>query len=618
MHELSFTRTTAGKITILTSVAGIVIFAALFLINFGAQELQKVEAQGTATTTLTVLNTPPQWDVLAEEQYGSSTTTPTNSTTDVSWVAWATDPSNQPYFLLLCNTSNPPTASSASGYGNLGSAPPSCSATSTRWAVSASTTSGQRARAATTTTEAMVESNSWWAWVCDDDPVLPRCNAASSQGSGTTSSPFLVNHRPVISSFTNNSPTLPGASVLFTSSSSDPDIVSAPDTVKLFVCSTNAFSTTTQSCTATTLATSTFVASNATGSYPITIPTQDQNYNAFGFIVDNHGHDASPQGGNSQITVSNASPTVVTSQVILNGGNSLVLTGQATQTTGFTLQFELSDNNSCLTSTSSAEMTGYQLAVFRTTIGTTTCNTGSAAYNPNNCYPSGASASTWNLSCTSSSTSCTGSSDLTQVFNCTFPLWYVADPTDGGATNTVHFATNWSAAIRGSDNNGATSSYSVGDFPQELNSLLAYSLGTVAIPYGSLEPGQMTDPLVASTSFRATGNVGLDQTLSGQSMCNYYTTAVHCNNSGTSTIAETNQVFATSSVAYNTASSAGNALASSTYKNLELNVLKSTATNTQEFKYTYWGISVPSTITYSGLYTGENTFIGVVGEPAEW
>lgn len=617
MSELSFTRTTAGKISILTAVVGVAVFFAFFFLNFGAQELPRVVADDSATTTLTVLNTPPQWDVFAEEAVGSSTTTPTNSTYQVRWQGTATDPSGQPYFLILCNTSNPPTASSAASYGNLGSAPPSCSATSTMWARSASTTSGAQAIAATTTTEAMAESNSWWAWVCDDDPVLPRCNAASSQGTGTTSSPFNVNHRPVVSSFTNNSPTLPGVAVTFTSSSSDPDVVDAADTVKIFVCTTNSFSTTTETCGATMLASSTFVAQHATGSYTVTIPTQDQDYDAWGFIIDNHSHLASPQAGNSQFTVANAAPSVVTSQVFINGGNDLVLTQHASQTTGFTLQFELSDNNTCENSVAGDELVDYQLALFRTTVGTSTCTPGST-FNPTNCYPSEVGTNNWNLSCTASSTSCGVYPDTTQVFNCTFPLWYVADPTSGGATNTVHFATDWSAAIIGVDDDGATSSYSVGDFPRELNSFLGYALDTLSIPYGQLEPGQQTDPLVASTTFRATGNVGLDQNLSGESMCNTYTSAVNCPDSATSTISEEEQVFATSSETYANAVSYGFTLSSTTVKELEINVPKSTATATQASSTTYWGIAVPSSITFSGVYTGENTFMGVVGEPSEW
>ncbi len=617
MQELSFTRTTAGKITVLTSIVGVAVFAAVFLFNLGAQELQKVEAQSLATTTLTVLNTPPQWTVDAQEQLGSSTSTPTNSGTQVSWVATATDPSNQPYFLLLCDTANTPTATSATT--TLGTNPPRCSATSTvRWAVSTSTVSGQQARAATTTLESFAEQNTWYAWICDDDFILPRCNSLSKQGTGTTSSPFLVNHRPRISSFTNDSPTLPGAVVTFSSSSSDPDVVSSPDRIQLFVCSTNSFSTTTQTCNATTIATSSLLTNNASSSYTIPIPYVDQNYNAFGFILDEHGHDANPQGGLSAFTVANATSTINPGDITLNGTSTLILTVDAGQTTGFTLDFTVNDNNSCLNSASTTEIINYQASVFRTTIGSSTCNA-NGTFNANNCYPSGVGTSTWNLSCTASSTSCTGTSDTTKLYNCTFPLWYVADPTDGSATTSIHFATDWSAAVSAVDDDFATSSFTTGSIGKELQAFLAFALDTLAIPYGQLEPGNFTPTLTASTSFRATGNIGLDQRLSGEAMCNTYTTAVNCPNSATSTIPEYEQVFATSTVGYGAASTSGNVLSSSSPGVfLDLNVPKSTSTSVQATARTYWGINVPISITFSGSYTGENTFIGVASNPLQW
>jgi hypothetical protein len=101
-------------------------------------------------------------------------------------------------------------------------------------------------------------------------------------------------------------------------------------------------------------------------------------------------------------------------------------------------------------------------------------------------------------------------------------------------------------------------------------------------------------------------------------MCRTYTTAVTCPTSATSTIAERYQVFATSSVSYGTASSSGDFLSSTTAKELEVNILKPTATSTQTSKLTYWGIEVPSTITLAGAYTGENTFTAKISEVAEW
>jgi hypothetical protein len=101
-------------------------------------------------------------------------------------------------------------------------------------------------------------------------------------------------------------------------------------------------------------------------------------------------------------------------------------------------------------------------------------------------------------------------------------------------------------------------------------------------------------------------------------MCTYYTSAVTCNNSATSTIAEHHQVFATSSVTYSTATTSGNRLSSTTQKLLDLNVAKSISTSTAASKNTYWGIHIPITLTLAGAYKGENTFYAAVSAPSQW
>jgi hypothetical protein len=143
---------------------------------------------------------------------------------------------------------------------------------------------------------------------------------------------------------------------------------------------------------------------------------------------------------------------------------------------------------------------------------------------------------------------------------------------------------------------------------------MAFSLNTTTIAYGSLEPGQFTSPLVATTTLNATGNVGLDQTIYGSDMC---TTYPGCNvGSNTSTISIDNQKFATSSVAYGSA--AAFTATSSPGSLLDINILKTTSTSTPQQKTTYWGIQIPITITLSGDYTGQNTVIGVKGEAQSW
>ncbi len=622
MSSMPKTLHTAGKITVLTSLVGVVVFSTMFLLNLGAEEFQQVQAQGIATTSVNVLNTPPQWTIDAQEEIGSSTTTPTNTGSQVAWVATATDSNGAPYFLLICDTATPPIPGQASSTNDLGTAPPSCVATSTQWAVSASTTSGSEARAATTTLEAWDEENDWYAWVCDDDPDNARCNVLFKQGTGTTSSPFNVNHRPTFTAYSDDSSasSVPGTLVTFTSTADDADITGTADTVKLFVCSTNSFNLTTSACTASTIATSTFVATNPTATYTIVIPTRDANYGAYGFVIDNHGHGASggQQGVDSVLTVGNAVPYVNAGDITLNNGGNIILTVPAGETTGFTVQFAASDNNSCQTSTSSSEIVGYDLSVYRTGVNSTTSCDALNEYDANDCYTSAVPASTWNLSCTASTTSCTGPTDLNVIYNCTFPLWYIADPTDDTSTTTPYAGTNWVAAASAIDDDGAQSTLIPGTIYQHVQQLLAFALDTVAIPYGSLEPGTRNEVLNATTTMRATGNVGLDQLLTGESMCRTYTTAVTCPNSATSTIAERYQVFATSTASYGSASSSGRFLSSTTAKELEVNILKPTATSSQTSKITYWGIEVPGTITLAGAYTGENTFIAKLSEAVQW
>ncbi len=600
---------TAGKITVYTTFIGVLVFTVAFIFNLGAKEITKADAQSSATTTVTVVNTPPAWTVDAQELVGSSTTTPTNAGDTVTWTAVGTDANAERYYLLLCSTN-------ASATPNSGSAP-TCGG-GTQWGVSASTTSGQAATVSTTTDASWSEVNVWYAFICDGSASTPRCNSQVKQGTGTTSSPFEVNHRPSFSIFNDNSPALPGQSVTFTSTSSDTDTSGTADTVKLFVCASAGFDTVTDTCTGTTLASTTVgVSADASATYTIVIPTQDQNYSAFGYVIDNHGFEASGGAHNtdSTLSVSNASPTVSGATISINGGTNMSLVTEAGETTGFALSFSTTDNNSCdaVGGGNGDEMVDYNLSLYRSGVGSTTCSV-SGPYNANNCYPSSLATTTWNLSCTASTTSCSGASDTDIVWDCTFPLWYIADPTDGIASTTQYSAQNWLSQVQAIDDDAATGPLSESTLGVDVTSLLAFALNTLSIPYGSLEPGQQTDPIVATTTISATGNVGLDKDVTGESMCTTYSGSTPCPQSASSTIPESEQVFATSSVMY----AQGVSLSSTTPKVIQINVPKSTATSTQASSNAYWGIRIPGTITYAGSYTGENTFTAILSNSSEW
>lgn len=608
LQERSKYLKTAGKITMAAAISGLLVFAFVFLFNAGKTELLKVEAQ-TATTTITVLNTPPQWITLAHEEFESSSSTPTNSGTAISWVAVAENNGGAPYYLIVCSTNATPTIPvTGQPYCNGG----------VQWGVSTSTVESTQARVSTTTTEVGAfagEVLPWFAWVCDNDPVNPRCNNTYSQGiNATNSSPFHVNFRPTLTNVTSNSPVDPGAVLTFNSTSSDGNVVRGPDDIFLYVCNGNDFVPSTRSCVSGVLAsTSAGVNSDAAASFTLPSVIRDDVYDAYVFVVDEYNH--AGQGGvhatNEGFTVNNVAPTVASGMISINGGSNISLSVPAGETTGYTLTFETSDANSCRNAGNNPEMVANQVALFRTSFGTSTCTGLAGSYNANSCYPSGAGAAVWNLSCTASTTSCTGSSDPTQLWSCTFPLWFVADPTDG---SSPYSADTWSAAIAGVDDNNATGTATIGATPVEVLSFPAIDLLTAEIPYGALEPGENTGTLDATTTILSVGNTGLNQNVEGEAMCPGFSVGSPCGNSATSTIPDFKQEFATSSVSYNS----GFDLSSSTPQLLELRVPKTTSTSTPNNGVTYWGIEVPIAITTAGAYTGLNTFYAVTSGAAFW
>lgn len=612
---------TAGKITVVTTLAGLLVFMVAFMFDVGTKEFSRVSAQ-TATTTLTVLNTPPQFTLNAHEQTESSTSTPTNSGDQVVWNAIGEDSNSAPYFLLVCSTNASPTANAAPDVGSLGTMPPTCGG-GVQWAVSTGTVSGQPAIAATTTTEAapFAEIQEWYAWVCDDDPFNPRCNNIPVQGySATNSSPFNVNSRPVLSDFNNDGPADPGATLVFHSTSSDPDTVGGEDAIYLVVCSSNSdYSASLNTCPNDFIASTTItLLSDASATYTLPAIIRDDTYAAYGYIVDEHGHEASSNPLNQDFNVNNVAPVVLSGDIDLNGGSDIVLTVPAGETPSTTLDFTIRDANSCLNAASTSEITSFTVAVFRSGVGTTTCDGSAGSYDPNNCYPSGVPTATWNLSCTATTTCASPLQDYMD-YTCEFPLWFIADPTDAGPeTPAALAAQNWSAGVSGTDDDAVTGAMSTTSSPVDLTSFTAIDIESAQIAYGAIEPGFDSGTLSATSSALNVGNTGLDQEVRGDAMCGTYGPSTPCSNSATSTIPDNQQKFASTSLSY--ASGLAFALSSTTNQEVELDIPKTTGTSSAAWEqdYTYWGIAVPISITLAGSYQGLNTFTAVTAEAADW
>jgi hypothetical protein len=630
---------TAGKISILTAFVGMLVFAVAFIFDFGAKDLNRVSAQSQATTTLTVLNTPPFYLVEPYEAIGSSSTQPTNSGDEIRWEAIAEDSNDAPYFLLVCSTNATPTAGQASGIGNLGTAPPSCGPGAIQWAVSTSTVSETLAFAATTTVDRsnpaslFNEQNEWYAWVCDDDPVQGECSASSQGLFGTSSSPFFVNSRPVFTAAGNSGAVDPGDNIVFTSSSTDDDTFNGfdgDDNLFLVVCATNSYDPTTDNCTdpadtiASTILSFSFKEDPA-ATTSIGVPTQDQSYEAYYFVRDQFGHEAT-NTIQFDYTVNNVAPTVASSTILMfgqSGGVNLEIFEQGGETPSSTLNFTIEDANSCEAAGGGPEFsttTGFAVSIYRSssTDSLTNCDPladPTGQYNPNRCYPSGVGPDVWALTCTATTT-CSDPTNQTGIdFTCDFPLWFVADPTDGGPFS----GDDWRAAVQGIDTDFATGTLSVTDFPRQLESALYMDIVDAAIAYGDVAPGDQsgTPPgtLTATSVVLAVGNVGLDHEIQGEAMCPEFSATTTCSGNPDNTIEDFRQQYATTTTNYGAIDTF--ALASTTPlpgSDLELDVPKTTATSSPSTGTTFWGIEVPSSIIVAGAYTGLNTFTAVTDE----
>jgi hypothetical protein len=439
-----------------------------------------------------------------------------------------------------------------------------------------------------------------------------------------------MNSRPTLTSATPAGAINPGDTLTFTSVSSDPDSDPAADNLFLVVCANPGdYNTTTNTCDANFIASTTGSQTDdvnaATGTASI---LRDGTRSAHAFLVDQHGHEALGSGENVDYTVNNVAPTIVSGDVVLNGGTDIILSNAAAgETTGLTLDFTVTDANSCMneSDTPGSEISGIQAAIYRTSVGTSTgggCNPTDSTYNPNFCYESSQAPAVWNLNCTATTTSCTGPTDDTIIYECTFPLWFLADPTDDGP----HVADSWSAAVAGIDDQFATSSLTEGDTPVPLISAPYFSLVTAEIPYGGLAPGEGFTTLgvreedggAATTTIQNIGNTGLDQELDGSAMCpTFVSTSSDCSLAGTSTVFAQSQRFGASAIPYLDAAAfvlPTTSVGSPAF--LDLNVIETTATSTFAEGLTYWGIEVPSAVTVAGTYTGLNTFY--IRTDADW
>lgn len=529
----------------------------------------------TVTTSVTVGNSAPSFTAGPAESTESSSTNPTNVGTAVTWQATATDSNSENYYLIVCSTNSvSPTNGGA----------PTCGGT--QWCISSSTISGSQATCNRTMLAGDAETNNWYAFVCDSNASAANCSTGN-QGTGATGSPYIVNHAPAFSAISNDGPKNPGETVTWSATASDSDTSGAADTVKLIVCKTTGLSG--DACDgggSDTWCSSSLVSSNPTCGYAIPTPTADQANNAYVYVVDSHNFGATSgnQASNVSYTVNNTAPVV--SSVTFNGGNAIDLTEGTT--TNVSVTATVTDNNSC----DAGEIATTYAYAYRSGVGYSGCDTAGEANN-NYCYAE--------VTCTVVGGSCTGPTDASANYTCTVTYQYYADPTD---VATLYPAENWLATFKAIDDDSATNAVEVAG-GVEMNSLTALDV-TSALSYGALDVGQSNDPLDKTTTITPTGNVGLDQELSGTDMCSDYPTC------SAGVIGVAYQKYSLASL---TAYASGSVLSTSATE-VELNLAKATS-GSPTTKNTWWGILIPSG-TVPGSYSGLNTIGAVKGETANW
>lgn len=574
-------------------IAVLVVIVLVIVVGLNFKDL-KVQAD-TADTTVDVGNVVPSITVSPVEDpashngtgTGDTANNPTNVGSNVTFKATATDSNGDDYTLVLCKTAG------TSGTDCDGGA-------SDRWCVSSATTSGVEASCTYTTLAGDSESNAWWGYACDSN----GCSSAD-QGTGNSGTPFYVNHVPTFTAYSDDSGKNPGETVTWTTTSEDADSDAADDTVTLYVCTTNAFTSgASPPCDVSEWCHDTSPGiSNSSCTYAVPTPTQDGDSNAYGYVVDNHGLAASggSQGTDSTLTVNNVAPTIAAANIALkdtDGTGNLELTTEEGETQDFYVEFIVTDNNSCENSASGDEIASAIVHAYRSGIGQASCDS-DGEDNANNCYANAHSGTGGQCIQDVSVDACSGSSDSTVGWKCEFPLQYHADPT---VAATQYPTENWLVSVQATDDDSAASSLIEDSDGNELDTFVMYDVddGSASISYGTLAPEATSAD--QTNTVEATGNVGLDTTLYGTNMTD----------NGNS-IAVGQQHYDTADNAYGSMT----ALLVDPGAELELNVGKTTTTGTPASADIHWKIQIPAAQT-PGTYTGTNTIVGATGESAGW
>jgi hypothetical protein len=555
----------------LNSVIGAKVF---FGLNINHPEVQ-AQTGDTATTQVTVRNAPPVFSVDAREVPASTSTSPINNGSTIDFEADATDPENNDYYLIVCESAGV-IASTTGG-------PPEC--TGNELCVSTSTLITNTASCTATVNDA-AETQDWFAYVCDTHATEGECSVDYSQGAApgnyASSSPFYINHAPSFTAVaTTDDDKDPGEDYTVTATVTDGDVVVDQDELTLYICGSNSW-TVGGGCDGQEFCQATSTSPDISCTWATTTPAVDNAYSYWAFVKDEHDFAATGNSQTDTYTVNNVAPQV--SSVRLNGSVDITLNIKNASEVVATSSAIITDNNTCNDITDATSSIYY-----------------SAVTNEHNCTPDDDDCYQIGLtSCEVVAGSCVGTSTQASVI-CSTTLAFHTDPTDGSGGN-FPYTGNWLAGIKGIDDDNAfgvgTTSPSYG---VEVITSLALTVQEAGIDYLSVTGGTNTGLVNATTTIENYGNAPLDTQFSGTDMIQ----------AGVTYIIAPEQRFGTTSATY---LSLAYPLPATTTGALlgEVSIVKPdddvSLTVTDEV---YWGINIPSGKP-SGIYNGLNTFQAVL------
>lgn len=505
---------------------------------------------------------------------GSSTATPTNVGSNVTFSTTATDPNSDGYWLAICKTGGSITPS---GSG----AAPTCTAGA--WCISSSAVASGASNSCTYTTQQSDSmSNSWEAYACDNNGNGSSCSTVSSGDS-----PFNVNHPPVIGTVTigpsygSSASVNPGnggtGAVYFRVAVTDPDTETPADTIDMYVCSeaTTSFNPATGACTGgSVLCSVTGVASGAnadcTASTLAPIPTSHGTKNVKIYLRDSSSTKLKDNGTNNahSYSVTDTAPIVSgfnisQNPLIPSAGSSVVQSFTAT----------LTDNNG-YADIESAFGTIYvspaTLVDSGATAGSCTTDSELNCYDTPVCDLSGGSGATVTVTCGGAGNALT--------------TWYNIAP-----------SASWKAHVSAV---GATTYSLASEGTFTVNALNAINITQATIPYGTLALGATS--AAQTTTIENAGNIITDVLINGTLMTsggnNIARAQQHWGNTS-------NFTWGTSDYELLESASVGSAVNGCADRTIAVTTNHTVPTTSQIF----WRLKIPTTQA-SGTYNGTNTF----------